>query len=113
MYAKGRVKDIGVSWSDKEMEIIIKNGFSAKIIEELRNPWSDSVIIENNEDTIVESTETTSEVVNEAEIASDQYEEAEEITIEELRARFKEKFNKNVPNNKKNDSEWIVNKLVG
>jgi len=35
----------------------------------------------------------------------------ESLDVEKLREQFKAKFDKEVPNNKKNNSEWILEKL--
>lgn len=45
-------------------------------------------------------------------IAPVKADEAElEQSIDELRSAYAEKFDKNVPNNKKNDIDWILSKL--
>lgn len=36
----------------------------------------------------------------------------ESANIEDLRDKYKEKYGKDVPVNKKNDEEWITNKLT-
>lgn len=67
---------------------------------------SDDTTDETSDDVNTENTEENSEESEENEEMSE-----EELEKEELRKTYKEKYNQEVPVNKKNDINWIKSKL--
>ena len=106
LFNEGRCKAYGVPWSEEELKLLTsKQATVDELREGIKHPEAakEKNIFKDN---------PTKEEREESKEAKEEIEELEaEITLEEATKKFEEKENRPVPNNKKNDLEWIKSKL--
>ena len=102
----GDCKAIGVAWNNEEAFAVRNLGIPADFVRK------GIYTIEDYEKELGSKPKAKKEVIEVVENEEkDEVVSSEEIDINELKAKYKEKYGKNIPPVKLKDIEWIVGKL--